>query len=168
MPSIPPVEGDYFFSCYNLFTGWPTWLRALSLFDDDMRPVSDGSLGRILAATFEQQRARWYWQYILRRTQSGLINSWGYRRMLSCLANFMMAAFPRATLLENERNRCRRIPRVVQGQHRGALGTLRPDVVELLLTRENATLMALFSYAAGMTRKKTAILINLFRKTIRK
>ena len=102
VPSIPPIDGDYFFSRYNLFTGWATWRRAWSLYDDDMRPVSDGSLDRILAATFEQQRARWYWRYILRRTQSGLINSWGYRWMLSCWANSMMAAFPRATLVENE------------------------------------------------------------------
>jgi len=101
VPSIPPVEGDYFFSRYNLFTGWATWRRAWSLYDDDMEPVVDGSLDRILAATFEQQRARYYWRYVLRRTHSGLINSWGYRWMLSCWANSMMAAFPRCTLVDN-------------------------------------------------------------------
>lgn len=101
VPSIPPIDGDYFFSRYNLFTGWATWRRAWSLYDDDMRPVEDGSLDRVLEATFEHQRARWYWRYVLRRTQAGLINSWGYRWMLSCWANSMLAAFPRCTLVDN-------------------------------------------------------------------
>lgn len=101
VPSIPPIDGDYFFSRYNLFTGWATWRRAWSLYDDDMMPVGDGSLERVLAATFEHQRARWYWQYVLRRTHAGRINSWGYRWMLSCWANSMLAAFPRSTLVEN-------------------------------------------------------------------
>jgi hypothetical protein len=101
VPSIPPVDGDYFFSRYNLFTGWATWRRAWALYDDDMRPVDDGSLDRVLEATFEHQRARWYWRYVLRRTHAGLINSWGYRWMLSCWANSMLAAFPRCTLVDN-------------------------------------------------------------------
>lgn len=101
VPSIPPIDGDYFFSRYNLFTGWATWRRAWSLYDDDMLPVADGSLDGVLAATFEHQRARWYWRYVLRRTHAGAINSWGYRWMLSCWANSMLAAFPRSTLVEN-------------------------------------------------------------------
>jgi hypothetical protein len=101
VPMIPAIEGDYFFSRYNLFTGWATWRRAWKLYDDDMLPVADGGLESILSATFEQRRARWYWRYVLQRTQAGLINSWGYRWMLSCWANSMMAAFPRCTLVEN-------------------------------------------------------------------
>jgi hypothetical protein len=101
VPYIPPIDGDYFFSRYNLFTGWATWRRAWSLYDDDMRPIEDGSLDRVLEATFEHQRARWYWRYVLRRTHAGLINSWGYRWMLSCWANSMLAAFPRCTLVDN-------------------------------------------------------------------
>lgn len=101
VPSIPPIDGDYFFSRYNLFTGWATWRRAWRLYDDDMLPVADGSVDDILAATFEQQRARWYWRYVLRRTHAGMIDSWGYRWMLSCWANSMMAAFSRSTLVEN-------------------------------------------------------------------
>ncbi|NQW46328.1 MAG: glycosyltransferase family 2 protein [Planctomycetes bacterium] len=101
VPSIPPIDGDYFFSRYNLFTGWATWRRAWSLYDDDMRPVDVGSLDQVLQATFEHQRARLYWRYVLQRTHAGLINSWGYRWMLSCWANSMLAAFPRCTLVDN-------------------------------------------------------------------
>lgn len=101
VPSIPSIDGDYFFSRYNLFTGWATWRRAWSLYDDAMRPLDDGSLNQVLAATFEHRRARWYWRYILQRTHAELINSWGYRWMLSCWANSMLAAFPRCTLVDN-------------------------------------------------------------------
>jgi hypothetical protein len=101
VPSIPLVDGDYFFSRYNLFTGWATWRRAWSLYDDDMRPLHDGSLDQVLGAAFEHQRARSYWRYVLQRTHAGLINSWGYRWMLSCWANSMLAAFPRCTLVDN-------------------------------------------------------------------
>jgi hypothetical protein len=101
VPAIPAIDGDYFFSRYNLFTGWATWRRAWRLYDDDMLPVADGGLDGILSATFEQRRARWYWRYVLQRTHAGLINSWGYRWMLSCWANSMMATFPRCTLVEN-------------------------------------------------------------------
>lgn len=101
IPEIPKIDGDYFFSRYNLFTGWATWRRAWALYDDDMQPVVDGTLEEVLAATFSQRRARWYWRYVLRRTHAGRINSWGYRWLLSCWANSMMAAFPRVTLVEN-------------------------------------------------------------------
>ena len=101
VPSIPPIDGDYFFSRYNLFTGWATWRRAWALYDDHMGPIDDGSLDRLLEATFEHRRARWYWRYVLRRTHAGAINSWGYRWMLSCWANSMLAAFPRCTLVDN-------------------------------------------------------------------
>ena len=101
VPAIPPVADDYFFSRYNLFTGWATWKRAWSLYDDSMTPLINGSLHAVLAATFEQARARWYWEYVLRRTHAEKINSWGYRWMLSCWANSMLAAFPRCTLVEN-------------------------------------------------------------------
>jgi hypothetical protein len=66
-----------------------------------MGPIDDGSLDRLLEATFEHRRARWYWRYVLRRTHAGAINSWGYRWMLSCWANSMLAAFPRCTLVDN-------------------------------------------------------------------
>jgi len=101
VPTIPAIDGDYFFSRYNLFTGWATWKRAWSLYDDAMTPVSDGSLETILKSVFESARARLYWQYILRQTHAEKINSWGYRWMLSCWANSMLAAFSRQTLVEN-------------------------------------------------------------------
>jgi hypothetical protein len=101
VPTLPPIDGDYFFSRYNLFTGWATWRRAWHLYDDTMSAVEDGRVHDILAATFEQARARWYWEYILRRTHAGTINSWGYRWMLSCWQNSMLGVFPRCTIVEN-------------------------------------------------------------------
>ena len=101
VPRIPEITADYFFSRYNLFTGWATWRRAWQLYDDAMTPLEDGTLGHVLSATFENARARWYWNWILRRTQSGLIDSWGYRWMLSCWCNSMLGIFPRHTLIDN-------------------------------------------------------------------
>jgi len=101
VPRIPAIDGDYFFSRYNLFTGWATWRRAWRLYDDAMSAVEDGRLHDILTATFEQARARIYWEYILRRTRAGAINSWGYRWMLSCWQNSMLGVFPRCTIVEN-------------------------------------------------------------------
>lgn len=101
VPRIPAIDGDFFFSRYNLFTGWATWRRAWSLYDDAMTPVTDGAIDAILASTFEHWRARAYWRYILRRTHAEKINSWGYRWMLSCWANSMLGVFPRQTLVEN-------------------------------------------------------------------
>ena len=101
VPRIPDIDGDYFFSRYNLFTGWATWRRAWQLYDDAMTPLDDGTLAHVLAATFEQARARCYWNWVLRRTQAGVIDSWGYRWMLTCWRNSMLGIFPRRTLIEN-------------------------------------------------------------------
>lgn len=99
-------EASYWFSRYNLFWGWATWRRAWHHYDDMMGPMDrradavDG-VEAILRRTFPRLRERLYWRFILRRTHSSRIESWGYRWMLSCWAHGLLGIQPAVSMIDN-------------------------------------------------------------------
>ncbi len=99
-----PGPASYWFSRYNLFWGWATWRRAWNLYDDEMRCVSESGpkgLDAVLRRTFGLWRERVYWRSIMKRTQCGDRDSWGYRWLLSCWQHEMLGIQPSHSMADN-------------------------------------------------------------------
>lgn len=100
-----PGPASYWFSRYNLFWGWATWRRAWKLYDDRMSCLSDAGpegIEAILQRTFGLWRERAYWRTIMRRTQRGDRDSWGYRWLLSCWRHGLLGIQPCHSLAANQ------------------------------------------------------------------
>lgn len=97
----PPGSPSYRFSRYCFIWGWATWRRAWTHYDFGMAPVSNGELRGILKQTFPNWRARWYWQWLLRRVHRGRINTWDYQWFLTCWREQLSSVVPSVNLVEN-------------------------------------------------------------------
>jgi len=71
------IKNDsYYFSAIQFCWGWATWRRAWRYFDVEMKNYAE--LERGIKNTFPEKYQQDYWLNILKRVNSGEINSWAY------------------------------------------------------------------------------------------
>ncbi len=94
-------SSSYYFSRYNLFWGWATWRRAWELYDDSMEFCRAPEFMQVMRRYLGSWRAAAYWAYILRATEKGQRDSWGYRWLLSGWRENMLSIVPRQSMVTN-------------------------------------------------------------------
>lgn len=92
---------SYNFSAIPFFWGWATWRRAWDAYDDSMSAWStDEKKGQVLS-TFNTKYDVEYWTQEFDMAANGVLDTWGYRWVLSCISRGGLAAVPYHNLCSN-------------------------------------------------------------------
>lgn len=94
-------EADYYFTRYPHCWGWATWARAWKHFDKDMKSWPTFKSRNGLSGILENRSAIRYWSTVFDKTQTGEINSWAYRWVLSSWVRNGLSINPRVNLVSN-------------------------------------------------------------------
>lgn len=93
---------SYFFSRYANSWGWATWKRAWEKYDSKLIGYSENKIFDNLSyMLYANNRAVFYWKYILRKVHASQIESWAYRWMFTLWSQNGLAIVPRTNLIHN-------------------------------------------------------------------
>ena len=94
---------SYLFSGYSENTGWATWRRAWTNYDNDMSLWSKAKLEGVLKGTFLSPEERLYWEAIFQQVFDHTISSdpWDYQWLFKSWCNNALSIVPRVNLISN-------------------------------------------------------------------
>ena len=90
---------SYYFSPIQFCWGWATWKRAWKFFDVEMKNYSQLEEG--IRNTFSEKYRQDYWLDILKKVESGKINSWAYIWTFTIFAQNGLCVTPVKNLITN-------------------------------------------------------------------
>lgn len=93
------IEEDYFFTKYDMITGWATWRRAWRKYSDSEENFQDKFSG--FEHIFLTNEERNYWYKLFVNYFKNKINSWGYAWTYSIWNNDGLAIYPRVNLVRH-------------------------------------------------------------------
>lgn len=95
------TKDSYYFSRYPHIWGWASWRRAWDHYDIEMPswPVTRGN--RLLADHFEDETEYEFWQAVLDRQHSNLVDTWDYAWAYACWKNNGLTILPEVNLICN-------------------------------------------------------------------
>lgn len=91
---------SYYFSRIFHIWGWATWRRAWNLYDKEMRGFSESD-GLQIEALFQDRNIALWWMYLFLQVHCGVLNSWAYPWVYSCLVNNGLSIVPQKNLVTN-------------------------------------------------------------------
>lgn len=94
-------EGSYYFSQLFHIWGWATWRRAWKLYDIDMRLVPEFSKHNLIHDLFVDQNIALHWLDAFSRVRTGVIKTWDYSWVFSCLIQNGLSVVPNRNLVSN-------------------------------------------------------------------
>lgn len=99
LPFEAPLESDYFFSRYLQIWGWASWRRAWKVHRAKRSawPVQGMKYFFPESSRAEQK----YWDLLMKRIESGGLQSWDYDLLLTFWKNQWLALLPAQNLVEN-------------------------------------------------------------------
>lgn len=94
-------NASYYFSRIFHIWGWATWRRAWELHDMEMGLVSDFREQNIIHDIFTDQNIALHWIEAFTCVRTGIINTWDYPWVYSCLVQHGLSIVPNVNLVSN-------------------------------------------------------------------
>jgi hypothetical protein len=95
------IQETYFFSKFFSIWGWATWRRAWTSYDINMNGVTEFLKTQKLKSTYDNNNAIKYYEYSLRSTYQGKIDTWDAQWLYTCLKNDALSITPKYNLISN-------------------------------------------------------------------
>ena len=92
---------SYFFSIFTNSWGWATWKDKWDLFNSDLSNYDILKANGFFKFVLKGKRSELYWKHVYNLVESGKINSWAYRWMMTSWLNNGVNVVPTKNLIRN-------------------------------------------------------------------
>lgn len=94
-------SASYYFSAFGQLWGWATWRSTWKNYDVDMKIWPQIRKSHWLTQLFREKGMRRYWELIFEMSFIGLIKTWDYQLVFSCMVHKGLTAVPQNNLVTN-------------------------------------------------------------------